>query len=106
MKIILRIVLALVLLVVVGVAGLFALYESNRIVIADIDKAKVVDARVEPGLDPALAQQASAAMESLRQLGGYPAVSVAVAISCQAVPNGHTRSLHWTPWNVLKQPQV
>jgi CubicO group peptidase (beta-lactamase class C family) len=79
-KIILRIVLALMLLVVLGVAGLFALYESNRIVVADIGKARVVDTRVEPGIDTALAQQASAAMESLRQLGGYPAVSAAVAV--------------------------
>ena len=57
MKIILRIVLALVLLVVVSVAGLFALYESNRIVIADIDRARIVDSRVAPGLDPYLGQQ-------------------------------------------------
>ena len=78
MKIILRIVLALVLLVVLGVAGLFALYETNRIVIPDIDKAKVVETRAGPGLDPALAALASA-LVTIPHSAAVESLNVAVA---------------------------
>jgi len=84
-KVILRIVLALVLFVVVGVAGLFALYETNKIVIADIDRTKSVETRMAPGLDPKLAALSSDALERLRRQGGYPAVSAAVAVDGQLV---------------------
>lgn len=77
--------LAMVVLIVLGIAALVGLYESNRIVIADIGKAQSIDARIEPGVEAALAQQASDAIENLRRLGGYPAVSVAVAVKGQVV---------------------
>jgi CubicO group peptidase (beta-lactamase class C family) len=79
LRIVFRIFVGLLLLVVVGLGGLYALYETNKVAIPDLAKSSAVESRVAEGPYSTVVARAAERLEQLRREIGYPAVSVAVA---------------------------
>ncbi len=80
MRILIRIVLGLLLFAALGIGGLFALYENNKVAIPDLAHATNVDSRAADNANKATIARAAERLEQLRREIGYPAVSIAVAV--------------------------
>lgn len=75
----------LVALAVLLVGGIAAFYLSIRQPVPDLAIARHVESRPTDGINPDVLQKARARLAELRREGGYPSVSVAVAIGGQVV---------------------
>lgn len=80
MRWLIRIVLGLLLLSALAAGSLFALYESNKVVIPDLAKSSVIDSRRAEGAPSGPIARAIDRLEQLRREIGYPGVSAAVAV--------------------------
>lgn len=76
---------ALVALVVLLIAGLAAFYLSIRQPVPDLASPRWTEARSTDRASPDVLHKARARLVELRQEGGYPSVSVAVAVGGQVV---------------------
>lgn len=83
MRILFRILIAVFLVAILGIGGLFAWYESGKVVVGDLAAAQPAETRTAPATDAQLAVRASRILQDLRIKGGYPAVSAAVIVNGQ-----------------------
>jgi serine beta-lactamase-like protein LACTB, mitochondrial len=85
MRRVLKILGALVALAIILVAGLAAYYFAIRQPVPDLAAASHVVTRLAEGANPDVVKRAQERLAELRRVGGYPSVSVAVAVGGEVV---------------------